>query len=162
MTIGVGDNAPDFELPANGGSRSGLKELQGKLVVLYFNTKDMTPGCTTEAQKFRDLKPAFDEANAVMIGVSKDSVKRHDDFKTKCNLNFTLVSNTDGSLCKDYGIWVKKKLYCRENMGKERATFLIDAKGVIQRVYRKVKAHAEEVLDAIYAALAVLFAHRGI
>ena len=142
MTIAVGDNAPDFELPANGGSRSGLKELQSKLVVLYCNTKDMTPGCTTEAQEFRDLKSAFDEANAVLIGLSKDSIKRHDDFKAKYNLNVTLGSDANGSLCKDYGVWVKKKLYGREYMGKERATFLIDEKGVGQPVWSKVKVKA--------------------
>ena len=151
-TVSVGDKAPDFELPTDGGGRGGLKELKGKPVVLYFYPKDMTPGCTKEAQQFRDLKPAFDKASAVLVGVSKDSVKRHDNFKTKYNLNFALVSDSDGSLCEDYGVWVKKKLYGCEYMGIERATFLIDAKGVIRRVWRKVKVkgHAEEVLDAIH------------
>ncbi len=133
-TVSVGDKAPDFELPTDGGGRGGLKVLKGKPVVLYFYPKDMTPGCTKEAQQFRDLKPTFDKASAVLVGVSKDSVKRHDNFKTKYNLNFALVSDYDGSLCEDYGVWVKKKLYGREYMGIERATFLIDAKGVIRNL----------------------------
>ena len=152
MSVGVGDKAPDFELPTDGGGRGGLKELKGKPVVLYFYPKDMTPGCTTEAQEFRDLKQAFDEASAVVVGVSKDSIQRHAKFKTMYNLNFTLVSDSYSSLCEDYGVWVKKKLYGREYMGIERATFLIDAKGVIQRVWRKVKVkgHAEEALDPVH------------
>ena len=150
MTIEPGTKAPAFDLPTDGGGRLKLSDLKGKAVVLYFYPKDMTPGCTTEAQDFRDRAGDFEKAGAVVVGASKDSVKRHDNFKAKHDLPFALVSDEDGALCEDYGVWVKKKLYGREFMGIERATFLIDAKGVVRRVWRKVKVkgHADEVLAA--------------
>jgi len=153
MTIDTGDAAPDFTLPTDGGGELSLKALRGKNVVLYFYPKDMTPGCTTEAQDFRDRTQAFAEADTVVVGASKDSVKRHDNFKAKHDLDFPLVSDIDGELCEGYGIWVLKKLYGREYMGIERATFLIDKKGVVRQVWRKVKVkgHAEEVLQAAQA-----------
>lgn len=153
MTITVGDSAPDFDLPTDGGGRLKLKDLKGKAVVLYFYPKDMTPGCTTEAQDFRDRAKAFDKAGAVIVGASKDSVKRHDAFKEKQSLNFTLVSDEDGTLCDAYGVWQLKKFMGREFMGIVRATFLIDAKGVVRAVWPKVKVkgHAEEVLEAVKA-----------
>jgi peroxiredoxin Q/BCP len=153
MTLDVGDKAPDFSLPTDGGGKLSLKDLKGKTVVLYFYPKDMTPGCTTEAQDFRDLAKQFEKAGAVVVGASKDSVKRHDNFKAKHDLNFQLVSDEEGTLCEDYGVWQKKKLYGREFMGIVRATFIIDAKGKVAKVWPKVKVkgHAQEVLEAVQA-----------
>jgi len=113
----------------------------------------MTPGCTTEAQDFRDRAKQFEKAGAVIVGASKDSPARHDKFKQKQNLNFALVSDEDGTLCEAYGVWQLKKFMGREFMGIVRATFLIDAKGVIREIWPKVKVkgHAEEVLDAVKA-----------
>jgi peroxiredoxin Q/BCP len=151
MAVNVGDKAPDFELPADGGDVLSLKALKGKMVVLYFYPKDDTPGCTMEAQAFRDRIKDFKKMGAVVVGVSKDSVKRHDNFKAKHKLPFALVSDTEGALCGAYGVWVKKKLYGRAYMGIERATFLIDGKGVIREAWRnvKVKGHVDAVLDAV-------------
>ena len=153
MTLSTGDKAPAFDLPINGGDTLSLKSLKGKAVVLYFYPKDSTPGCTTEAGDFRDLYKNFEKAGAVVVGASKDSVKRHDNFIAKNNLPFALLSDEDGVLCNDYGVWVEKKLYGREYMGIERATFLIDAKGVIRHVWHKVKVkgHAHEVLETLKA-----------
>lgn len=146
-----GDKAPDFNLPVNGGGNLALKDLKGKIVVMYFYPKDMTPGCTTEAQDFRDRIKDFDKAGAVVVGVSKDSVKRHDNFVEKQNLPFKLISDEDGSLCEDFGVWVEKNMYGRKYMGIQRATFVIDAKGVIRHVWPKVKVkgHADDVLEVV-------------
>ena len=146
----VGDKAPDFDLPRDAGGSLSLASLKGKTVVLYFYPKAMTPGCTTEAEDFRDRSDAFKKIGAVVVGASKDSVARHDKFKAKHDLAFPLVSDADGALCEAYGVWVSKKLYGRDYMGIERATFLIDGDGVIRNVWRKVKvkAHAEAVLEA--------------
>ena len=151
MTLSVGDKAPDFDLPTDGGGQLSLKSLKGKKVVLYFYPKDSTPGCTTEGNDFSDLHDRFDKAGAVVLGASKDSVKRHDNFKAKQGFPFTLLSDEDGVLCEAYGVWVLKKNYGKEYMGIERATFLIDEKGKIAQVWRKVrvKGHAAEVLDAV-------------
>jgi thioredoxin-dependent peroxiredoxin len=153
MSLDVGDKAPDFSLPADGGGTLSLKDLKGKTVVLYFYPKDMTPGCTTEAQDFRDRVKDFEKAGAVIVGASKDSVKRHDKFKAKHELNFALLSDEEGTLCEAYGVWQLKKLYGREYMGIMRATFVIDGKGVVRHVWPKVKVkgHAEAVLDAVRA-----------
>jgi peroxiredoxin Q/BCP len=153
MTLKVGEKAPDFTLPTDGRGTLKLKDLKGKAVVLYFYPKDMTPGCTTEAQDFRDRAKAFEKAGAVVVGASKDSPARHDKFKEKQNLNFTLVSDEDGSLCEAYGVWQMKSFMGRKFMGIIRATFLIDAKGVIGQIWPqvKVKGHAEEVLAAVKA-----------
>jgi peroxiredoxin len=150
LSLSTGDNAPTFTLPTDGGGTLALDDLRGKKVVLYFYPKDSTPGCTTEAQNFRDHAKAFEKAGAVIVGASKDSVKRHENFKAKQAIPFTLVSDEDGTLCDAYGVWVLKKLYGREYMGIERATFLIDAKGVIREIWRKVrvKGHADAVLEA--------------
>ena len=151
--VETGDKAPNFTMPTDGGGTVSLSDLKGKNVVLYFYPKDDTPGCTTEACAFRDDFPAFSKLNAEILGVSKDSVARHDKFKSKYDLPFTLVSDTDGSVCEAYGVWVLKKLYGREYMGIERATFLIDEKGVIRNVWHKVKVkgHADAVKDALEA-----------
>ncbi|MEK9673047.1 MAG: thioredoxin-dependent thiol peroxidase [Rhodospirillaceae bacterium] len=153
MSLNVGDKAPDFNLPADGGSKLSLKSLKGKTVILYFYPKDDTPGCTTEAQAFRDEIKKFDKAGAVIVGASKDSVARHNKFKAKHALPFHLVSDEDGTLCEAYGTWIKKKLYGREYLGIARATFLIDGRGVIREIWPKVKVkgHADEVLAAVKA-----------
>ncbi len=150
-TLETGNKAPDFSLPTDGGGTLSLKDLAGKAVVLYFYPKDDTPGCTTEAQAFRDLIGAFDKAGTVVVGASKDTVAKHDKFKAKHDLPFHLVSDAEGTLCEDYGVWVEKNMYGRKYMGIQRATFLIDGKGVIQEIWPKVKVkgHAEEVLAAV-------------
>ena len=151
MAIEVGDKAPDFALPTDGGEKLTLKKLKGQPVVVYFYPKDDTPGCTMEAQAFAAAHKKFEKAGAVIVGISKDSVKRHDNFKKKYELPFTLVSDEEGNACEAFGVWVQKKLYGREYMGIERATFLIDAEGKIARVWHKVKVkgHADEVLSAV-------------
>jgi len=151
--VDIGDRAPDFKLPTDGGGELGLGDLKGRTVVLYFYPKDSTPGCTTEAQDFRDRLSEFETAGAAIVGASKDSIKRHDNFKAKHDLTFPLLSDENGSLCEDYGVWKKKKLYGREFMGIERTTFLIDGTGVIRNVWRKVKVkgHADAVLEAVKA-----------
>lgn len=153
MSVSEGDKAPAFAMTTDGGGTVSLKDLKGQTVVLYFYPKDSTPGCTKEACAFRDLMPDFSGADAAIIGVSKDSVKRHDNFKAKYELPFTLASDEDGAVCAAYGTWVQKKLYGREYMGIERATFLIDGKGVVRKVWRKVKVagHAEDVLESAKA-----------
>jgi len=149
MSLEVGDAAPDFTLPGDGGKDVSLKSLKGKKVVLYFYPKDSTPGCTTEACAFRDALPDFRGAGAEIIGVSKDSVARHDNFKAKYDLPFRLVADTDGTLCEAYGVWQEKVNYGRKYMGIVRSTFLIDKKGKIAAAWRnvRVKGHAETVLN---------------
>ncbi len=151
MTLTPGDKAPGFDLPTDGGANLTLAQLKGGKVVLYFYPKDSTPGCTIEAGNFRDRIKDFEKSGAVVVGASKDSVKRHDNFKAKNGLPFTLLADVDGTLCDAYGVWVQKKLYGRDYMGIERATFLIDENGVIREVWRKVKVkgHAGTVLEAI-------------
>jgi len=151
--IAPGDKAPAFTLPADGGDELKLSDLKGRKVVLYFYPKDDTAGCTKEAVAFSGSIKAFDKAGAVVVGASKDPVSSHDKFKAKHALAHRLISDADGSLCEDYGVWVEKSMYGRTYMGIERATFLIDEKGVVRQVWRKVKVpgHAEEVLAAVKA-----------
>ncbi|OEJ65225.1 peroxiredoxin [Magnetovibrio blakemorei] len=153
MSISIGDKAPAFDLPTDGDGRLKLADLKGKAIVLYFYPKDSTPGCTTEGNDFAALHADFVKAGAVVLGASKDSVKRHDTFKAKQGFPFPLLSDEDGVLCEAYGVWVLKKNYGREYMGIERATFLVDAKGKIANIWRKVrvKGHAAEVLEAVQA-----------
>ena len=148
-----GDKAPDFSAPTGGGGKLKLSSLKGRKVVLYFYPKDDTPGCTTEACGFRDNLKSFGKADAEIVGVSKDSEKSHDKFKAKYELPFTLVSDADGKICEAYGTWVEKSMYGRNYMGIERATFLIDEKGVVRNIWRKVKVtgHVDEVLAAAKA-----------
>jgi thioredoxin-dependent peroxiredoxin len=145
-----GDKAPDFSAPTDGGESLKLSSLKGKNVILYFYPKDDTPGCTKEACGFRDTMEQLASANTVVLGVSKDSVKRHDNFKAKYDLNFQLVSDEDGAICEAYGVWVEKMNYGRTYMGIERSTYLIDGKGKINQVWRKVrvKNHVEAVAQA--------------
>jgi peroxiredoxin Q/BCP len=153
MTLNAGDKAPDFTLPTDGGGSVSLSDLKGKKVVLYFYPKDDTPGCTKEACGFRDSLPDFSGVDAVVIGVSKDSVAKHDKFKAKYELPFTLASDEDGALCEAYGTWVEKSMYGKKYMGIDRATFLIRPDGKIAQAWRKVKVpgHVEEVLAAAKA-----------
>ena len=148
-----GQKAPNFKLKTDGDGEITLAKLKGKVAVVYFYPKDDTPGCTTEAIAFSDLKPQFDKCGAVLIGVSKDSVQRHDNFKKKYDLKIQLASDEEGQMVADYGVWIKKINYGREYMGIDRSTFLIDAKGVIRKIWRKVKVkgHAEQVLEAVRA-----------
>lgn len=143
--------APAFDLATDGDGRVSLHGLKGKNVVLYFYPKADTPGCTTEGQDFSALIDRFAAANAVVIGVSRDTVKKLDRFKAKHDLKVVLGSDEDGVVTEAWGVWVLKKLYGREYMGIERATFLIDGQGVVRRAWRnvKVKGHAEEVLAAV-------------
>jgi peroxiredoxin Q/BCP len=147
----VGDRAPDFTMPTDGGGKVKLSELKGKTVVLYFYPKDDTTGCTKEACGFNDTLPNFSKLKAEVIGVSRDSVASHDKFKKKYGLKFRLGSDEDGKVSDAYGTWVEKSMYGRKYMGMERATYLIDGKGVIRQVWRyvKVPGHVEEVMAAI-------------
>jgi len=149
-TLKEGMKAPEFELPTDGGGTVRLSDFTGKIVILYFYPKDSTPGCTTEAIDFSSLKEGFEKANAIVIGVSRDSVKRHDNFKVKNDLKVILGADQEGRVTEDYDVWVEKSLYGRKYMGIQRATFLIDSQGLIQKVWPKVKVkgHAAEVLAA--------------
>ncbi|MCY4499658.1 MAG: thioredoxin-dependent thiol peroxidase [Rhodospirillaceae bacterium] len=148
-----GDRAPDFSLPSDDGTSIALKDFRGKNVVLYFYPKDDTSGCTKEAIGFTEALKDFATLDAVVLGASRDSVAKHQKFKDKHDLGVTLISDEEGSLCSDYGVWVEKSMYGRTYMGIERATFLIDKSGKVKRVWRKVKirGHVEEVLDAASA-----------
>jgi peroxiredoxin Q/BCP len=146
-----GSPAPGFTLPADGGGKISLSDFQGRNVALYFYPKDDTPGCTAESCDFRDQAPDFENLNAAIIGISKDSPASHDKFKKKYNLNFPLASDEDGKVCEAYGVWVEKSMYGKKYMGIERSTFLIDAQGQIAAIWRKVKVegHAAEVRKAL-------------
>jgi len=151
--LSEGDSAPDFTLPRDGGGTVSLADFNGQMLVLYFYPKDDTPGCTREAIAFSELAERFAKAGAAIVGVSKDSVARHDKFRDKHGLKVILASDEDAKTIEAYGVWVEKKLYGRTYMGIERATFLIDGTGTIRRIWRKVrvKGHAEEVLAAVEA-----------
>lgn len=147
----VGQKAPDFNLLDENGENMSLSTFKGKNIVPYFYPKDDTPGCTKESIAFSELKNEFEANNTVMLGASKDSVKKHQNFIKKHDLTVKLLVDDEGKLCEDYTVWVMKKLYGREYMGIERATFLIGADGNIKNIWRKVKVkgHAEEVLEAV-------------
>ena len=146
--IAVGAKAPSFTLPRDGGGEVSLSEFRGQKLVLYFYPKADTPGCTREAIDFSKLSGAFARAGTAVLGVSADPVTRQDKFKTKHKLNFPLGSDDTGKVTEDYGVWVEKSMYGRKYMGIERATYLIDGKGVIRGIWRKVKVpgHVDEVL----------------
>jgi peroxiredoxin Q/BCP len=151
--VAIDKAVPAFKLPATGDKTISLAELKGKNVVLYFYPKDNTPGCTREGQDFRDLNAKFKRANTVVLGVSRDSVKSHEGFKQKQEYNFDLLSDVDEKLCKLFDVIKLKNMYGKQVLGIERSTFLIDAKGVLRREWRKVKVdgHAAEVLEAVKA-----------
>jgi thioredoxin-dependent peroxiredoxin len=149
----LGKRVPDFSAAATGDETFRLKDHAGHPVVLYFYPKDNTPGCTTEGQQFRDLYPEFQKAGAVVAGVSRDSLKSHENFKSKMAFPFPLISDPDESLCKEFGVMKMKNMYGKQVRGIERSTFLIDRKGVLAREWRgvKVPGHAQEVLEAVRA-----------
>lgn len=149
--LNIGDKAPDFNLPRDGGNKISLSDYRGQNVILYFYPKDNTPGCTTESCDFRDNLPGFEALDAQIIGISKDSAASHDKFRKKHNLNFPLASDEESNVCETYGVWKEKNMYGKKFMGIERSTFLIDSKGTIRRIWRKVKVknHCKEVLAAL-------------
>jgi peroxiredoxin Q/BCP len=149
--IKQGQKAPDFTMPTDSKGSITLSKLQGGKIILYFYPKDDTPGCTKEACGFNEALLAFKALNTQVIGVSKCSVAKHDKFKTKYGLNFTLASDEDGKVCEAYGTWVEKSMYGKKYMGIERATFLIDEQGKIAALWRNVKVpgHVDEVKAAI-------------
>lgn len=153
MTLSVGDKYPDLTLPANGGRDVGFKDFKDKKLVVYFYPKDNTPGCTQEGQDFRDLYSQFAKAGADIVGISKDSVKSHDNFVAKYDFPFTLLSDKDGAACDAFGAIVEKSMYGKKYMGIDRCTWLFDGKGKLKQVWRgvKVKGHAAEVLEAVQA-----------
>ena len=141
----------DFECAATGSQIFKLSDYRGKTLIIYFYPKDSTPGCTTEAQQFRDLHAAFIQAGCVIAGVSRDSLRSHENFKAKQDLPFDLLSDTDERLCTQFAVIKDKKLYGKPVRGIERSTFVIDSKGVLRREWRGVKApgHAQDVLDFV-------------
>lgn len=143
--------AKEFTLPASNGKDVSLKDFFGKNVILYFYPKDNTPGCTTEACSFRDSMEEFNNNDTVILGVSKDSIKKHNSFIEKYNLPFLLLSDEEGKVCEEYGVWQLKKMMGKEYMGIVRSTFLIDKTGEIIKEWRgvKVDGHTEEVLLAL-------------
>jgi len=147
----IKEQAPDFCLPNQDGEEICLRDFRGKWVVLYFYPKDNTPGCTTEALDFTTLKEEFEKEGAVILGVSPDSIKRHQNFIAKKNLAITLLSDEDKEVLKKYGVWQLKKNFGKEYMGVVRTTFLIDPDGKIAYIWEKVKVknHAKEVLDKL-------------
>ena len=149
--VSVGDEAPEFALPASGSEDISLAYFKGKTLVLYFYPKDDTAGCTKEAIAFTEHVGAFEAAGVSVIGASKDSVSNHDKFIAKHDLGVQLISDEDGTLCEDYGVWVQKSMYGRKYMGIERSTFVIDGNGIIRAAWRKVKVpgHVEELLAAV-------------
>lgn len=149
----VGDIAPEFNLPDETGEKVTLDDFADKNIVLYFYPKDNTPGCTKESIAFSEAKAEFEAHDTVILGASKDSVKKHQNFIKKQNLTVKLLVDEEGKLCEDYTVWVMKKLYGREYMGIERATFLIGKDRKIKNIWRKVKVngHVDEVLEAVKA-----------
>ncbi|MEO1452742.1 MAG: peroxiredoxin [Pseudomonadota bacterium] len=151
--IEIGQPAPDFTLPRDGGDTVTLSDLKPKTVVLYFYPRDDTGGCTKEAIAFTELLPEFENAGAVVYGLSKDTVAKHEKFITKRELGVPLLSDADSDVCERYGTWVEKQMYGKTYLGIERSTFLIDGEGTVREVWRKVKVpgHAEAVLGAVKA-----------
>ncbi|SAK55778.1 peroxiredoxin [Caballeronia ptereochthonis] len=152
MSVAVDQPVPDFTAPATGGEFT-LSSLRGTKVVLFFYPKDNTPGCTTESLQFRDHYDQFKAVGAEVVGISRDSVKSHDNFKAKLELPYTLVSDADEAICSLFDVIKMKKMYGKEVRGVERSTFLIDAKGVLRREFRgvKVPGHVEAIVEAVQA-----------
>lgn len=147
----VGKKVTDIKLPATGEQDIKISDFKGSNVVLYFYPKDSTPGCTTEGQDFRDAKAKFSRQKTVILGVSRDSIKSHENFRAKQKFNFDLISDADEKLCSQFDVIKEKNMYGKKVMGIERSTFLIDKKGVLQQEWRKVKVagHVDEVLAAV-------------
>jgi peroxiredoxin Q/BCP len=152
VPVAVDQPVPDFTAPATGGEFT-LSSLRGQKVVLFFYPKDNTPGCTTESLGFRDHYEQFKAAGAEIVGISRDSVKSHDNFKAKLELPYTLVSDSDEAICSLFDVVKMKKMYGKEVRGIERSTFLVDAEGVLRREFRgiKVPGHVEAIVEAVQA-----------
>ena len=152
--LDISDIAPDFTMPQSGGNQDvSLSDMRGKSVVLFFYPRDNTPGCTKESIGFSSQLQAFADAGALVFGISKDSLKKHDNFVAKYDLTTPLLSDAETTTSEDYGVWKEKTLYGKKHWGIERSTFLIDAEGRIAKIWRKVKVdgHVEEVLAAAQA-----------
>ena len=151
--VELGKKVKNFKIAATGNKDISLSDYKGKKLVLYFYPRDSTPGCTTEGQDFRDAKARFTRQNTVILGVSRDSIKSHENFSTKQKFNFDLLSDADEVLCKQFDVIKMKTMYGKKSLGVERSTFLIDEKGVLRQEWRKVKVkeHVEEVLAATKA-----------
>jgi len=151
MTLAIGDKAPNFSMPSDSDGTVSLSDYKGKFLVLYFYPKDDTPGCTKEAIGFSELKSNFNDLNAAILGISKDTAAKHDKFIAKHNLTVRLGSDEDGKMIESYGVWVEKNMYGKKYMGIERATYLISPEGKILDIWRKVrvKDHVAAVLDAL-------------
>lgn len=151
MTLNIGDQAPDFTVKTDTDTPMSLSALRGKKVVLFFYPKDMTPGCTQEACDFRDNYARFKQYNVEIFGISKDSAKTHTKFKEKCQLPYTLLVDNNADVCEKYGVINKKSLFGKTFLGIQRSTFLIDEKGNIKAIWRKVKVkgHVDQVIDSI-------------
>ncbi len=149
--VALNKPVPDFELPSTGDKNIRLSDLRGQNVLIYFYPKDNTPGCTLEGQQFRDHINEFEQLNTVIFGISRDSIKMHENFKKKQDFPFDLLSDADETVCKLFGVMQLKKLYGREYMGVDRSTFLIDTEGVLRHQWRtvKVKGHLEDVLTTL-------------
>lgn len=147
--LDVGTNVPEFSLPDQNGKVHNINSYKGHWIILYFYPKDLTPGCTTEACNFQDALPDFKSIDAVIFGISKDSVKQHKKFAEKYNLQFPLLSDENGDICEQFGVWQKKSMYGKEYMGIQRSTFIINPEGKIVKVYPKVKVkeHHTEILN---------------
>ena len=151
MSVEIGKKVPAFNLPATGDQKIRLSSLKGSNVVLYFYPKDSTPGCTQEGLDFRDAMAKFKRQNCVILGVSRDSIKSHENFKAKQKFNFDLISDADEELCTIFDVIKMKNMYGKKVRGIERSTFLINDKGVLKQEWRKVKVkeHVDEVLEAV-------------
>lgn len=151
MALAIGDKAPDFTLTDDAEQKVTLSQLRGKKVLLYFYPKDNTPGCTKEACDFRDHFDKFKKSGVLVYGISKDSAKAHTKFKQKYTLPFTLLVDDNADVCEDYGVINKKSLFGKTFLGIQRSTFLIDEKGIIRAIWRKVKVpgHVEQILNEL-------------
>ncbi len=149
--VALNQPVDDFEAPATGDQTIRLSDLKGKNVVIYFYPKDNTPGCTTEGQDFRDRMEAFEAMDTVILGVSRDGLKAHENFRAKHQFPFHLISDKDETVCQHFDVIKLKKLYGKEYMGIDRSTFLIDREGILRQEWRgvKVKGHTDEVLEAV-------------
>ena len=148
--VSIGKKVSNFSLPATGDKTLTLEDFRGSKLVIYFYPKDSTPGCTLEGQNFRDRYHEFEQSNTVVLGVSRDSLRAHENFRNKQEFPFDLLSDADEKLCKQFDVIHEKNMYGRKVMGIVRSTFLIDGNGVLQKEWRKVrvKGHVDEVLEA--------------
>ncbi len=151
MSVEIDQPAPEFSAPATDNQTLSLSDFAGRTLVLYFYPRDNTPGCTQEGEAFRDLYQAFQAEGAEIVGVSRDSVRKHENFRAKYHFPFPLISDADETICQRFGVLKEKKLYGRSHVGIERSTFLIDANGVVRQIWRGVKVteHADSVLAAL-------------